>query len=788
MKQGRPSGHHMDFKAFEATPGVNLVIAPDRPVYTIVAVSNDFVSLTGLRREDLVGKSHLQFFSATPDDSQRHAELLLNASFEEVITHRKPDAIDRVRFDINLDGAFMRRHWSVKNAPILDESGNVLYIVHAVTDISDRVEAEQSLESVKSMEKAYRFFMDAPVIIGYVCGNDYTIEFANEGLLKVWGRGAEVIGRPLFEAIPELQGQGVRHLLDEVRSTGKPYFSYGHPLVLHRNGREETLYFDFVYQPFYEDDKKTAHGVISVGYDVTPQVHAKELVAESQKKWRQLADTMPAIVWTADPEGSIDFLNQRWYEYTGLTEAESIGSGWLKVVHPDDVDHCMQAWRKALKEKTFYEIELRYRNSGGTYRWILARGVPIREDDKVIAWYGTSSDIDEQKQLERHLEVKVRERTLELEEKNKLLDNILTHSSNGISVTEMIFDEEGDVVDARTILANNAAVNFSGIPRELYLSKTASELDPGIVKSPYGQMCVQVLKTGKPSIIQYFLEFSSRWLELTVSRMDESHLIHIFTDVTPIKEAQLQLERSLEELKYANANMEEFAYATSHDLKEPVRKMQYFTNRLREELTEAIDAPQAKLFDRLENASVRMNKLIDDLLEYSQAARGSTQVEEIDLNEKVEGVLDDLELEVQQKKARVQVEHLPRIRGSRRQIQQLLQNLIGNALKYTKADVTPEIKITYRKVMGKETGRQLPPEAMDRCFHEIAVVDNGVGFDQRDADRIFTVFTRLHSHKEFPGSGIGLSIVKKVVDGHHGFVWAESERGEGSTFTVLLPV
>jgi light-regulated signal transduction histidine kinase (bacteriophytochrome) len=197
-------------------------------------------------------------------------------------------------------------------------------------------------------------------------------------------------------------------------------------------------------------------------------------------------------------------------------------------------------------------------------------------------------------------------------------------------------------------------------------------------------------------------------LELTISKMNESHLIHIFTDVTAIKEAHLQLERSLEDLRYANKNLEEFAYAASHALKEPVRKMQMFSDRLKEELKGQLNDHQTRLFNRLESAAIRMQTLIDDLLSHSQAAKGSSKLEEVHLNHTIKDVIEDLELEMENKHACVDVQSLPTIRADKRQIQQLFQNLITNALKYSRPDVAPFIKITSTVLRGKDVVKDLP--------------------------------------------------------------------------------
>lgn len=400
-------------------------------------------------------------------------------------------------------------------------------------------------------------------------------------------------------------------------------------------------------------------------------------------------------------------------------------------------------------------------------------------------------DITKEHQIIHQLEkqaTQLEEQKRLLQEQKSLLDNILQNSSNGISVSEIFRDSSGKVVDALTILANDAAVNYIGLPKDIYLSKRATEIEPGIIGSPYYQACIKTLETGEPFLMQYRMEATGRWLELTVSKMDENHLIQIFTDVTPIKEVQLQLERYIEDLKRSNQNLQEFAYAASHDLKEPIRKIHFFSDRLKEELAAQLTETQKGLFQRLEHASKRMGILVDDLLAYSQVSRDNTELEEINLNNKLQNVLYDLELEVQQRTAKVFVGDLPTVKGNRRQLQQLFQNLISNALKYSKPGAPPEVHISSKTIQAREVRPDLAASVGDKLYYFIEVRDNGIGFEQKDAERIFNVFTRLHGNTEYRGSGVGLSIAQKVVENHNGFIWAESEPGKGSSFKVLLPV
>jgi light-regulated signal transduction histidine kinase (bacteriophytochrome) len=269
--------------------------------------------------------------------------------------------------------------------------------------------------------------------------------------------------------------------------------------------------------------------------------------------------------------------------------------------------------------------------------------------------------------------------------------------------------------------------------------------------------------------------------------MDDDHLIHIFTDVTSIKEAQLQLERLVKDLKRSNANLEEFAYAASHDMKEPIRKIHFFANRLKEQLHSTLNERQQSLFEKLEHASEAMGNLIDDLLTYSQVNKGAAIEENVDLNEVLKAVLVDLELQITEKNAHITIGQLPLIKGNTRQLHQLFQNLLNNAVKYSKEGEVPNITVSSQLVNGKEIRPDLPSQMANRNYYLIVVKDNGIGFEQSDAERIFNVFTRLHGNAEYKGTGVGLSIARKVMENHLGLIWAESEPETGASFKMLFP-
>ncbi|HEX8460291.1 MAG TPA: ATP-binding protein, partial [Segetibacter sp.] len=211
--------------------------------------------------------------------------------------------------------------------------------------------------------------------------------------------------------------------------------------------------------------------------------------------------------------------------------------------------------------------------------------------------------------------------------------------------------------------------------------------------------------------------------------------------------------------------------------------------RLKSKLKDRLLSEDQYYFERMEKATERMQLLINDLLEYSHVSTEKNTVDDINLNTKVSMVLEDLELEVAEKNATVTVNPLPIVKGNRRQLQQLFQNLITNALKFSKPGVAPAISISARVVNGESINAAVVSEEFkNKPFNVIEVSDNGIGFEQEYAERIFKMFQRLHAKSEYSGTGIGLAIVRKVVENHNGFIKAESKPGEGATFQVFLPV
>lgn len=253
-----------------------------------------------------------------------------------------------------------------------------------------------------------------------------------------------------------------------------------------------------------------------------------------------------------------------------------------------------------------------------------------------------------------------------------------------------------------------------------------------------------------------------------------------------IRLLNLQLVENNMHLQETNRELDRFAYVASHDLQEPLRKISLFTDRLTTKLSSKLDSEVELYLQKIIKASQRMQQLVSDLLKFSRHQNDVLDFERTNLNVVLNDVLSDMEIDIQKKEAKIIASDLPTISAIPSQIRQLFQNLISNSLKFCKDDCTPEIIIQAEEIKGSGIPG-MDKKLFENNFYNIYIRDNGIGFDAKYADEIFVVFKRLHSYHEFEGTGIGLSICKKIVEKHNGSITARSRINEGSTFIITLP-
>jgi light-regulated signal transduction histidine kinase (bacteriophytochrome) len=257
-------------------------------------------------------------------------------------------------------------------------------------------------------------------------------------------------------------------------------------------------------------------------------------------------------------------------------------------------------------------------------------------------------------------------------------------------------------------------------------------------------------------------------------------------DVTEMKVYEKDLKHKIEELNRSNQDLEQFAYIASHDLQEPLRKIMAFGDRLSTKHGEQLGPDGQFYLSRMLDAANRMKVLMENLLSYSRVSTKTEPFELVDLGLTIESILSDLEMKIQDVDAEISMAPMPTLNALPTQMQQLFQNLISNALKFVKPNVKAVISIEASEVDKKEMS-VLGMPFKNNLYYKIVVRDNGIGFDNEYAEKIFLIFQRLHGRSEFEGTGLGLAICKKIVDNHQGFIVAQSELNKGAVFTVYLP-
>ncbi|HEX2533945.1 MAG TPA: ATP-binding protein [Chitinophagaceae bacterium] len=365
------------------------------------------------------------------------------------------------------------------------------------------------------------------------------------------------------------------------------------------------------------------------------------------------------------------------------------------------------------------------------------------------------------------------------------LQTVIDSSQTGITLITPERDASGTITDFRYRAVNSTFSRFVGATPAQMAGRLLSEWFPQYKAQGTLDRYCSIFESGTSQ--RFDLHYTNGghdlWMDVLATRQGNEILV-TWHDYTPLKKAQLEGEALVAELKRSNTSLEEFAYAASHDLQEPLRKIQFFCDRLRSQYEPHYDAEGLALFGRMDAAAQRMRNLIEDLLSFSKISSLPRRQEPVQLEKVMEEVVGDLEATIQEKGALIHREPLPEVTGDRGQLHQLFQNLLSNALKYARKEVTPEVSVRCRKLAGGTA--EAPGPAPE--YFRIDIQDNGIGFEQEEAERIFQVFQRLHGRTEYSGTGVGLAIARKVAENHNGLIRAEGRPGAGAVFTVWLPV
>lgn len=508
---------------------------------------------------------------------------------------------------------------------------------------------------------------------------------------------------------------------------------------------------------------------------------ARELLMQNNKHLQQVLDAIPQMVWVLDRNGEIRYVNDRWYAYTGIgieqcVAASPLGCG---IIHSSQQKEVSAHWAHCLNSGERFGADLLVRDHQGNFKWNLYIMEPILSSANVVEmWVGTFTDVHLQFLSEKSAR-----------ESKELLEAVFNSSPNGISVLTPVYDDHSVVIDFTWSLSNSRMTKLTG---EKVLNGKRLLKDFPQFSNVFGKL-KEVLQTGRLCRFEQVIPIRGNefWFEYTAVKLEDSIVVtqQNITDGVLAQKRLLALNESLEqknhELKIINDEVTNLAFIASHDLREPLRKIQFFSDAL--ETREDIPEKAKEYCNKIATSVARMNALIEDVFAFSKMsspAKGKPSL--VNLNNLIQNLIsNDLAEFIGRAGARVHASALPEVVGNQTQLTQLFMNLIVNAIKFQPKGNMPSVEITSEVVPGSELIFSDVNKSIN--YIRVDVADNGIGFENIYSNQIFRMFQRLHGRGEYTGTGMGLAICRKVMENHSGFIRAQGKPGEGAIFSCFFP-
>jgi PAS domain S-box-containing protein len=713
-----------------------------------LAVNRAWEELFGLKRESFLGKQVKDLYPQNPEIAQIHA------ARDRELWERPGSQSYQIPI-VTPDGRTRETIYYKATFP-----GGM---VGAIFDVTARARAEAAL---RESEERFRTVVDS----------------ANEGML-VYDRSLNVIaanraaerilGLPLSRVIGQ---PGFTSLLPSMREDGTPIGPEERPTkVTVRTGKPQTGVRVGIRRPegtvtwlsvntafLHRGDDTGYYGLVSTITDITESRDAEARLKESEARFRRTFELAGSGMAHIAVDRRFIRVNRRLCEILGYTESELIGLTGRDISHPDDLDIINeQRPRLYAGEIDAVRVEKRYVRKDRGIVWVKftmtverdAKGAPLYE----IAVY---DDITAQ----RDAEARLRESEARFRQTFELAASGIAH-----------------VVDGRFVKVNKALCDILGYSERQLLGKTVKDVshpdDRNVTDA--GRARIRAGEIESARYQKRYLRGDSGavvWCDIAITLVRDvfgvpQYEVAIFDDITAQKHAEAALREAHEELKRSNSELEQFAYVASHDLQEPLRMVASYTQLLQRRYDARLDADAREFMAYIVDGATRMKQLIEDLLAYSRVGTKGKDFKPVACETALRRALANLRAAIEESGAVVTYDALPTVDADEVQLAQLLQNLVGNALKF-RSDSVPRIHVGLQD-LGTEW--------------QFDVRDNGIGIEPQYYERIFMVFQRLHNKGEYPGTGIGLAICKKVVERHGGRIWVSSQAGEGSTFHFTLP-
>jgi PAS domain S-box-containing protein len=692
-------------------------------------VNRKLCDIAGYSKEELLGLTFSQI--THPDDRAKDLD-----QFQRLIAGELAEYSTEKRY-VRKDGRTVWVH--VTTTLIRDAHGSPLRTVGVVLDIDDRKRMEKAL---RDSEERYRLILENALEFAI-----FTLD--KEGRVTSWNAGAQ---RILGYEESEILGQHLELIFPESdQNKGLPELEMGRALT-HGRAQDERWHVRKDRSPFWasglmmpvKDDNGEHVGFLKILRDRTARKQAEEVLHQTQERFRQLADAMPQIVWTARADGKVDYYNRRWYEFTGLPQDQPLEQNWRLVLHREDVARWEEKWVQAVQSGEPFQLECRFLDrEKGSFRWFLARALPSHDDRRNIArWYGTCTDIDQQKRGE--------ERFVRL---NETLVAVLEAFPDVVFVVDS---------DGRIEFKNPAAGKFAsevGIASRLppFLQ---SELD-------------QVIQTGEHHLPTSF-KTVHRFEINNQERYFLSRVVGMTAPDNTIFGAVVMLQ-DVTEFRLLDQVKTNLISTVSHELKTPITSLRTALHVLLERSLGPLNTSQREMAGIACDEAERLLRTLDSLLDLTRFEEGAVGmlIETTTPDVLIQAAIEETRVAAVNARVSIKLElegGLPPLMVDRERIIHVLTNLITNAIKYSPPDSELLVRALKR-----------PPGTV-----YFGVMDKGPGVPKQYQSRIFERFFRVPGNDK-KGAGLGLSIAREFVRAHRGRIGVQSELGQGSEFYFVLP-
>ncbi|WP_316846202.1 PAS domain S-box protein [Pedobacter psychrodurus] len=801
-------------RALETAPAMFLVLSPN---FDILTASDLFLEATASVREDIVGKYIFDAFPDNPGLPEADGVANIRYSLQYVVQHGTSHKMPAQRYDvpdISIPGGFALRYWEPQHSPVFDQEGKLSYIIQSVNNVTEqtlnRMEADASrnenkanliqvdllnkdlaeahrdllylnlslendvakrTEQLALSEIKYRNLIEySPVAMQVFRGEHMTFELVNEAMLRFLGKTADIIGKTLFEGVPEIVGQPIVEALYGVYRTGEPLEIYAEKVVLERDGQQETGYYDVIYRALHDEGKIS--GVLGIAIEVTAQVLAQQSIVESEARFRTMAENSDILISLTDEKGRLEYLNAAWAALTGWPRENLKTFGWSEFVHPGDREMVAKNFLEAVEQQREFTNEFRLLSGEGNYRWLRVRGTPRVDGDQSFNGYICSGiDITDEKQ--RLLEIEHINKALIFSNEELLKTNLKLLESEENLLTAF---DAGDLGSCSLNLKTGQADmseryrRHYGLPldQEISWEMVLEAVEPEFL-GEVNLVLENAVKFGSPVdstyAIRHLLTGERRWMRVVGK---------VYEDADGINERIYAIVMDVTDQKEDEQRKNDFIAMVSHELKTPLTSITGYIQLLQLKV-KAIDVFGGQVFlDKIQAQLRKMTNMINGFLNISRLESGKIQLcrSRFDISTLIGQLKEEYSTLVSTHPIRYIHEAEIWVNADEDKISHVVNNLLSNAVKYSSLNSDILIKCD---VIGEQA--------------ILSVHDRGLGIAEEDIPKLFDRYYRVQNERTntIAGFGIGLYLCAEIVERHGGKIWVESKIGVGSVFSFSLP-